>query len=137
MSALKTAALSGIDVRIMMPRKGDSLFIELASRTYLQDVLDAGIKVYFYTKGFNHSKLLVCDDCLSTCGSTNIDFRSFEENFESNIFFYDNSTAMRLKRVFIADQQYCDLIDDASLITNRPFLSRLLESIIRMLSPLL
>jgi cardiolipin synthase len=79
----------------------------------------------------------VCDDCLSTCGSTNIDFRSFEENFESNIFFYDNSTAMRLKRVFIADQQYCDLIDDASLITNRPFLSRLLESIIRMLSPLL
>jgi cardiolipin synthase len=47
MSALKTAALSGIDVRIMMPRKGDSLFIELASRTYLQDVLDAGIKVYF------------------------------------------------------------------------------------------
>lgn len=137
MSALKTAALSGVDVRIMMPRKGDSLFIELASRTYLQDVLDAGIKVYFYTKGFNHSKLLVCDDCLSTCGSTNIDFRSFEENFESNIFFYDNSTAMRLKRVFIADQQYCDLIDDASLITNRPFLSRLLESIIRMLSPLL
>lgn len=137
LSAIHTAALSGIDVRLMVPMKSDSKIVELASRTYLQEVISSGVKVYFYTQGFNHSKLLVSDDFISTCGSTNIDFRSFEDNFEANIFFYDHDMAMRMKEVFLQDQATCTLIDQVNGIPHRPFLSRLWESIVRLLSPLL
>lgn len=64
--------------------------------------------MYLYTKGFLHSKLMVSDDALSTVGSTNIDFRSFEHNFEVNAFAYDTETALLMREVFLADQRYCE-----------------------------
>ena len=87
--ALRTAAVAGVDVRLMVPLHGDSKLAEWASRSYVSEVVEAGVQVYFYQAAFNHSKLLVCDDSLSSCGSTNVDFRSFEHNFEANVFFYD------------------------------------------------
>ena len=75
--AMRTAALSGVDVRLIVPRHGDAKLVEWASRSYLMEVIEAGVKVYLYEPGFNHSKILVSDDNLSSCGSTNIDFRSF------------------------------------------------------------
>lgn len=135
--AMQTAALAGIDVKLMIPEKGDSKIVEIASRTYLQNVIEAGVKVYLYKSGFNHSKLLVCDDNLSTCGSTNIDFRSFDHDFESNIFFYDKPMALRMKQIFIEDLSFCKLIDTVSGLPRRPFLQRLWESTVRLLSPLL
>src|SRR5574344_92615 len=135
--AIRTAALSGVDVRLMIPMKSDALFAGLASLTYIQEVIESGVKVYFYKKGFNHSKLLVSDDCLSTCGSTNIDFRSFEDNFESNIFFYDKWMSQRMKKVFLDDQRECILVDSVKRLPHRPWLSRLWESVVRLLSPLL
>lgn len=135
--AMRMAALSGVDVRLMVPLSSDSLIVDLADRTYVKEIIDAGVKVYFYYDGFNHSKLLVSDDFVSTCGSTNIDFRSFEDDFEANIFFYDEEVALRLKQVFYDDMMSCVEADEV-LRTHRPkFVQRLLESAVRLLSPLM
>lgn len=135
--ALRTAALSGVDIRLMIPRHSDAKLAEWASRSYVMQVLDAGVKVYFYKAGFNHSKLLISDDTLCTCGSTNVDFRSFDNNFESNVFFYDNEMALRMKKVFMEDQRRCILINDVKIISNRPFFYRFWESVVRLFAPLL
>lgn len=135
--AMRTAALSGVDVRLIVPRHGDAKLVEWASRSYLMEVIEAGVKVYLYEPGFNHSKILVSDDNLSSCGSTNIDFRSFENNFEANAFFFNEVMALRLKKVFLTDQAQSTLVDDVSYFIKRPFLQRLLESLVRLLSPLL
>ena len=135
--ALRTAALAGVDVRLMVPEKSDSRLLEWASTSYILDVVEAGVKVYLYQEGFNHSKLLVSDDAVCTCGSTNIDFRSFENNFESNAFFFDEGMAMRMKNIFFHDQRHCVQLEDVKANHHRSFLERLWESLIRLLSPLL
>lgn len=105
---------------------------------FLSDGGDRGrCEVYLYEDGFNHSKLLVSDDNLSSCGSTNIDFRSFENNFEANAFFFGEGMALRIKRIFLADQERSMLVDDVAYFIKRPFFQRLFESLVRLLSPLL
>ena len=135
--AMRTAALSGVDVRLMVPLHGDSKILEWACKSYLGEVIEAGVKVYLYKPGFNHSKLMVSDDYLSTCGSTNIDFRSFENNFEANIFFYDTEMALRIKNIYLEDEDYCIDIEEVRDFTHRSFIQRLWESLVRLLSPLL
>ena len=134
--ALKTAAMAGVDVRVICPRQSDAKFVEWASRSYLREVMEAGVKVMLYETGFLHSKLMVCDDMVSTCGSTNVDFRSFDNNFEANIFFYDQDLALRIKDVFLEDETQSVLLKDTPEWTNRKILTRLWESLTRMLSPL-
>ena len=134
--ALKTAAMAGVDVRVICPRQSDARFVEWASRSYLREVMEAGVKVMLYEAGFLHSKLMVCDDMVSTCGSTNVDFRSFDNNFEANIFFYDQDLALRIKDVFLEDETQSVLLKDTPEWTNRKILTRLWESLTRMLSPL-
>ena len=135
--AMRTAALAGVDVRLMIPRHSDSRLLELSSMSFVTEVLEAGVKIMLYEAGFNHSKLLVADDALCTCGSTNIDFRSFENNFEANVFIYDRTTALRMKEIFISDEQEC--VDFLSVYSERkrPFMHRLAESLVRLFSPLL
>ena len=99
--------------------------------------LEDGVDVRLYEDGFNHSKLLIADDTLCSCGSTNIDFRSFDNNFESNIFFYDHEVTKRMKQVFLDDLEHCVAVKDLKDIENRSFFSRLWESIVRLFSPLL
>ena len=135
--AMRTAALAGVDIRLLMPRHSDARMVEWASRSYLMEAIEAGVKVYLYTGGFNHSKLLVSDDNLCTVGSTNVDFRSFENNFEANAFFYDEEMAQRIKRIYLKDESSSILVDDVAYFVRRPFLKRLFESIVRLLSPLL
>lgn len=135
--ALKTAALGGIDVRLIVPLHGDARFVEWAGRSYLRDITLTGIKVYLYTGGFIHSKILICDDTLSTCGSTNVDSRSFENNFEANAFFYDRDTALRFKAVFMNDLDCSILLEELPERIRPKFLPRLWESLTRLLSPLL
>lgn len=134
--ALKTVALSGVDVRIMLPQRGDNKWVHWGSMSYLDELMEAGIKIYLYQKGFLHSKLMVCDDVFSTVGSTNMDFRSFEHNFEVNAFMYDYFSATQLKAIFISDQK------DALLLSlkkwrRRPLSQKVIESIIRLFAPLL
>ena len=135
--AMRTAALAGVDIRLMIPRKADAMLVEWASRSYVMEAIEAGVKVYLYMGGFNHSKLLVSDDNLCTVGSTNIDFRSFENNFEANAFFYDEEMAQRIKAIYLKDESQSILVDDVSYFVKRPFMKRLFESIVRLLSPLL
>lgn len=135
--ALKTAAVGGVDVRIICPLHSDAHFTEWASRSYLRELLEAGAKVYLYKAGFMHSKLLIVDDSLTTCGSTNVDFRSFENNFEANIFIYDEGTALRMKKVFTDDQKLSVPLSQMPDRKHPKFLTRLWESMTRLLSPLL
>jgi len=134
--ALKTAALAGVDVKILCPRFGDAHFVEWASRSYLREMVDAGVKVSMYEGGFMHSKLMICDDVISTCGSTNLDFRSFENNFEANIFFYDQDVALQCKEIFLHDLKQSVLFTDINSLYHPKFLARLWESLTRLLSPL-
>ena len=135
--ALKTAIVAGVDVRLLCPRHSDARFTEWASRSYLRELHEAGARVLLYEPGFLHSKLMVIDDALTTCGSTNVDFRSFENNFEANVFIYDEGTALRLKKVFLDDQSLSIPFEQVSSWLNPKFLPRLWESFTRLLSPLL
>ncbi len=137
MSAMRIAALAGVDVRIMIPRHGDAKFVEWASRSYVFETIQAGVKVYLYRAAFNHSKLLVCDDNVCTCGSTNIDFRSFENNFEANAFIYGKETALQFKQIFMDDIRHSVYVTEKMISQKRPFINRLWESLVRLLSPLL
>lgn len=136
LAAFQTAALAGVDVRIMLPRKADTFITHKGSLSYLDDLMKAGVKVYLYKKGFLHSKLWVSDDTFASVGSTNLDFRSFEHNFEANIFFYDMATVVRLKEIFLADQRYALLLS-RKLWNQRSFKNKVTESIVRLLAPLL
>jgi cardiolipin synthase len=133
---MRTAALAGVDVRVMIPERGDSPLIHLGSLSYLDDLLRAGVKIYFYRKGFLHSKLMVSDDAFSTVGSTNVDFRSFEHNFEVNAFMYDTRSARKLKSVFMRDMKDCVLLTE-KVWSQRPWYQKVGESLVRLLAPLL
>ena len=135
--AMRTAAVSGVDVRLLVPLHSDAKVVEWSTRSYLKEIVDAGVSVYFYQAGFNHSKLLVCDDFVCTCGSTNIDFRSFENNFEANAFFYDREMALRMKDVFFHDLADSLTYADVANSYRIPFIHRVRDSLLRLLSPLL
>ncbi len=134
--ALKSAALGGIDVRILIPQKSDAWFTRQCSYSYVRELMEANIKVYFYEKGFLHSKMMVVDDVVSTIGSANIDFRSFEQNFEINAFMFDENIAVELRQTFLAD------LEDSVLVEyepwkDRPLKQKMQESFARLFSPLL
>jgi cardiolipin synthase len=134
--ALRTAALAGVDVRVMIPERGDARIIHLGTLSYLEDLMRAGVKVYMYRRGFLHSKLMVSDDGFSTVGSTNVDFRSFEHNFEINAFMYDTRTARTLKQLFLRDQKDCRLLNEKEW-AKRSMHQKVQESVVRLLAPLL
>lgn len=136
LTAMQTAALAGVDVRLMIPYRADNRWTFLGSCSYLKDVLQAGVKVYMYKKGFLHSKLMVSDDELSTVGSTNVDFRSFEHNFEVNAFVYDMETALQMREIFLSDQRDCVQILLKQWI-KRPWYRKVAESVVRLMAPLL
>ena len=136
MKALITAALSKVDVRIMIPRKSDSKMLKYASYSYINECLKAGIKIYLYDAGMLHSKNIIIDDDFYSTGSTNFDFRSFEHNFEANILIYSRQTNQIIK------EQFFDDIKESSKITlstwqKRPKSQSLLESLIRLFAPIL
>ncbi len=135
MSALKTAALSGVDVRIVIPAKPDHFLVYWASRDNIESLLEAGVRIYAYEKGFVHSKLVIVDSEVSTVGTANFDLRSFQINFEVNAFIYDGDVAQKLERDFFND---LDASSEINLEThlNRGIHIRFLESLGRLVSPL-
>lgn len=137
MSAMRTAALSGVDVRLMIPMRSDSRMAETAGRSFVAEAVEAGVKVYCYASGFNHSKLFLSDDAMFSCGSTNIDFRSFDNNFESNAFVYDREATLRMKQIFMSDLKNCVPYEDWLKTLSHGYWHRLGASVMRLLSPLL
>ncbi len=134
--ALVTAAMANVDVRIMIPYKPDSSILRYASFSYITECLRAGIKIYFYRPGMLHSKVIIVDNELTSVGSTNFDFRSFEHNFEANLFLYSTDFNRRSAEVFLADQRQCSRVLAAEW-KRRPLLRKWAESILRLLSPIL
>jgi len=136
LTALQTAALSGVDVRLMVPEKSDTWVALKGMQSYLTEIMEAGVKVYFYQDGFLHAKTMVADDVVSTVGSTNLDYRSFEFNFEVNSFIYNQDFSRQMKSVFLKDQEQCRRVDLDEWM-NRPRLVRWSESICRLFGPIL
>ena len=136
LKALQGAALSNVDVRVMIPRRSDSILLRYASYSYILECLQAGIKFYFYEPGMLHSKTMVIDDEFSSVGSTNFDFRSFEHNFESNLFIYSRSVNERMRAIFADDLKQCTRIRKNDW-ASRPRIEKMKESVIRLLSPIL
>ena len=135
--ALKTAAAGGVDVRILVPLRSDTKFVEWAGRSYLREMVKAGVSVSYYKTGFLHSKMIVCDDAICSCGSTNVDFRSFENNFESNAFIYDTKVAIAMRDIFLEDTSQSLLFTDMPHRVKPNILKRLVESLVRLMSPLM
>ncbi|MCF8222442.1 MAG: cardiolipin synthase [Bacteroidales bacterium] len=131
LNSLKTAALSGLDVRIIMPGKSDSAIATWNSRSYVAELLNAGVRVYLFNRGFNHSKYFIVDDILSSVGSVNVDMRSFDMNFEVTALIYDEDFSVKLKKLFFIDaEQSNEVLDD--FWTDRPHIDRYRESLARI-----
>lgn len=133
--ALKASALSGVDVRLMVPRKPDGFWLRWANDSYFYELLHAGIRIFTYTPGVLHTKSVVADDDFCSIGSANIDFRSFDYNYESNAFLYDRSVALQVKALFHDDLLHCREVKLAEW-KRRPWIRRLMESFTRILAPL-
>ena len=134
--ALRVAALSGLDVRIIIPGNPDHFFVYWSSMSYLGELLEAGVKVYQYEKGFIHAKVLTIDGKVATVGSANMDIRSFELNFEVNAFMYDEATTKLLEDEFENDLRYCVEITK-EWYHRRRWWFKVKEAVARLVSPLL
>lgn len=110
--ALEVAALSGIDVQIMIPNKPDHPFVHSATLSFVHDLLNVGAKVYSYHNGFLHAKMMMIDGKAFTLGSANMDVRSFKLNFEVNAFIYDRETTEAMKEVFLRDLALCNQLTE-------------------------
>ncbi len=135
-TALKIAALSNVDVRLIIPEKSDAHISRWCSFSYIEELLEAGIKMYFYQAGFIHSKILIVDDVFSTVGTTNLDFRSLETNFEVNAFVYEEKFAQQVKKVFKTDLKNSREIKLQEW-TLRPWHKKLRESLAHIVAPML
>lgn len=137
MDALKIAALGGIDVRILFPGKFDHLWVYYASRTYLEELIRCGVKVYFYRKdGFVHAKSITVDGKISMVGTANMDIRSYVLNYEINAVIYDDETTKRLEELFIDDLKVSKIITEEDC-NKYPKYIRAFEAVARIFSTLL
>ncbi|MBB5436833.1 cardiolipin synthase [Pedobacter sp. AK017] len=136
LDALTIASLSGITVKLLVPGKSDSVLVNAAARSYYNDLLNAGVEIYQYQKGFVHAKTMVTDKKIAIVGTANMDFRSFDLNFEVNAIVYDIEIASELTAAFYEDLKDARKIDPEQW-ADRPFYKQLIEKAARLLSPLL
>lgn len=136
LDALTIASLSGLTVKLLVPGKSDSLLVNSAARSYYDDLLKAGVEIYQYKKGFVHAKTLVADRKIAIVGTANMDFRSFDLNFEVNAIVYDMTTANELAGIFFEDIKGAEKIDELKW-KHRPILKQLWQKTARLVSPLL
>jgi cardiolipin synthase len=134
--ALIIASLSGLSVKLLVPGISDSILVNAAARSYYGLLLKAGVEIYRYTKGFVHAKTLVADRKIAIVGTANMDFRSFDLNFEVNAIVYDVEIANQLRNVFYDDLKNAEMIDASSWASRSRF-TQLIEKMARLVSPLL
>ena len=136
LNALKTAAMGGVDVRILLPHKSDSRLTHWCTRSYVEELLLAGVKIYWYEKGINHSKVIIVDGIVASVGTANMDLRSFEQNFEVSLIIYDREVVKKLATDFTNDLKF----SKESAIQRwkfRPKRERICESVARLFAPVL
>jgi cardiolipin synthase A/B len=136
LTALKVASLSGIDVRLLVPERPDKKIVFYASRSYFPELLEAGVKIYAYQKGFMHSKLMIVDEELASIGTSNMDMRSFHLNFEVNAFLYRTTSTASLVKDYESDLKVSKEIH-INEFKRRSLFQRIVESLSRFLSPIL
>ncbi|MGB5818989.1 MAG: cardiolipin synthase [Saonia sp.] len=136
LTALQTAALSGIEVRLLLSEQADSKLVNWSVRSYFESLLKSGVKIYLFPDGFLHSKIVVSDDHICTIGTANIDVRSFEQNYEVNAVIYDKKFAVLLKDDFIRD---CGKSKELNYYQHkkRPWTHKLKEGAAKIFSPIL
>jgi cardiolipin synthase len=132
---MKTASLSGVDVRMILPDKSDSVVAYWNTRSYIEELMEAGIKIFLYKDGFNHSKYIIVDNVFSSVGSANVDMRSFDLNFEVAALIYDEQFASGLLQVFLADIEHSVRVDPVKW-ASRKKTDRYKESLSRIFGPL-
>lgn len=136
MDALVVSALGGVKVKLLVPGISDSRLVDAAARSYYGYLLDAGVEIYLYRKGFIHAKTLVADRKIAIVGTANMDYRSFDLNFEVNAIVYDGETATALAQVFFQDIMDAEKIDPEAW-GNRSLWRVFQEKTARLVSPLL
>jgi cardiolipin synthase len=135
--ALSEAALSGVDVRVMVSaRPSGNRLPDWAGNTFIEDIVTAGVRVFLYEKGYLHGKTISIDSEICSIGSANVDIRSFSINYELNAVFYSQRIAKELERDFERDLAYCSEFDPAAY-RKRGTAIRFRDSVARVLSPLL
>lgn len=136
LNALKVASLGGVSVKILVPGISDSRLVNAAAWSYYDDLLRAGVEIYLYYRGFIHVKTMVVDGSISIVGTANMDYRSFDLNFEVNAVVYGEKLARQLRTSFLEDLQYAEKILP-HVWRKRPLYKQLPEKVARLLSPLL
>ena len=136
LESLKISALSGVDVRIIIPGKPDHFFMQWAASSYIGELIDAGIKIYNYQNGFIHAKTIVADSTVMSIGTANLDIRSFKLNFEVNAFIFDDRIAKEGEMQFMKDIKESEEVTK-EMYDNRSITIRIKESLIRLVSPIL
>ncbi|HBX48325.1 MAG TPA: cardiolipin synthase, partial [Clostridiaceae bacterium] len=136
LDSLKISAFSGVDVRLMLPKNPDHKFMAWGAQSYITELLKAGVRVFLYDNGFLHCKAIMADDSVCSVGTANMDIRSFKLNFETNAFIYNSEITNKLENQFFIDMQYSKEINIEEF-KHRSRLSKTLESITRLLSPIL
>jgi cardiolipin synthase len=135
-TALLSAAYRGVDVTIVLPAKVNHVLIQLASHAILDELIEAGVRVAFFTEGLLHTKTVTIDDEIALIGSVNMDMRSFWLNFEVTLFVYDRAFTERLRRLQQAYYPKCEFVDRAAW-QQRSFSRRLAENTALLLGPIL
>ena len=136
LNAIKIAALGNVDVRIMLPEKSDTKLAHYSTMSYISELLEAGVKIYLFKKGFNHSKVVSIDGELCIVGSANMDMRSFEHNFEILSVIYDRECTQVIENQFLLDAQACTQVGRGKW-AKRGKREKIAESVARLCSPLL
>ncbi|MCA8981637.1 MAG: cardiolipin synthase [Planctomycetes bacterium] len=134
--AIQSAALRGVDVTIIVPRKNDSTLVHFASRSHFEDLMEAGAKIAAYDGGLLHTKSIVIDNDFAVFGTVNLDMRSMWLNFELSLFVYDERFACELRVLQESYLDHCEFFDLARWRA-RPMFERLRENVVRLVGPLL
>ncbi|MBQ9201715.1 MAG: cardiolipin synthase [Bacteroidales bacterium] len=136
LSSLKEAALSGVDVRLMLPRHNDTLFMESVNQSFFRECLEAGVRLYEYEGEFIHCKTMLCDDYLSSIGTANLDYRSFNINYEVNTFIFDEQVAAHSLEIFRKDLESCREVT-LEMVGQYPWYKLLWQNFLRLFSTIL
>lgn len=132
-TSLKIASLKGIEVKLLLPKKNDGFLTQFASQSYFSELLQYGVEIYLYNKGFLHQKVVIIDGLIASLGTANVDMRSFHLNFEANVFLYQNTAIRKLTEDFIHDLEDSEKVSPV-LYYKRDFLTKCKESFARLFS---
>lgn len=135
-TAMEIASKSGVKIKLIVPGIPDKWYVYVIAQSFYKDLLDIGVEIYEYSKGFIHAKNFVSDDSVATVGTINLDFRSLYLHFEDAVFMYKSKSVADVKLDFQQTLKECKKID-YDYIAKIPIIKRISGALLRMLSPML